>query len=468
TTYGKASTPELSFTYSAHSQTISGLTSGTLYHYRLRSQDAAGNLAISTDATFTTAGSAPVTTPPTGSAVIAGSSYPVSGTNVARDAEALVVYTQAGTQVVSPANEWGAEAAVVNGVITEFRDRQGTGFAAMPIPAGGYVLSGNGAARTWLLANALVGRTVTSGAGGGATTTPTPTPTTGNLPNKVVGGYLTTWENRNNASLRWIVDNTNYNLIYVAFATGVNATSGTLTLDLPPGASSPADFKSQVAYANSKGKKVILSVGGYFDLTGQQIGYRLDQSYKIDQLMASMRTYRNEWGFNGMDWDLEQGERPYDKNGIVDASQRMRSEFGSDFIICFAPGPNLATWVGAGGVLDTLGPGGWDAVGEQLYDLNVSESEHQTQVINRMAALTDKYGASKVLLGNKYRQDNPNMAYEPNMVIDISTTKAALATLRASGRNIRGSFVWTIQSDGDQGYAWQGSSGVGGDILAHP
>ncbi|MBI3276001.1 MAG: hypothetical protein HYZ60_08705, partial [Methylocystis sp.] len=36
------------------SAAISGLTAGTLYHYRVKSRDAAGNLATSTDATFTT------------------------------------------------------------------------------------------------------------------------------------------------------------------------------------------------------------------------------------------------------------------------------------------------------------------------------------------------------------------------------------------------------------------------------
>ena len=45
----------------AHSQGLSGLTSETLYHYRVKSKDAAGNLAVSGDFTFTTAdGTAPV------------------------------------------------------------------------------------------------------------------------------------------------------------------------------------------------------------------------------------------------------------------------------------------------------------------------------------------------------------------------------------------------------------------------
>ena len=38
----------------AHSQRLSGLTAGTLYHCRVKSRDAAGNLAVSGDSTFTT------------------------------------------------------------------------------------------------------------------------------------------------------------------------------------------------------------------------------------------------------------------------------------------------------------------------------------------------------------------------------------------------------------------------------
>ncbi len=52
TTYGK--TTGLSTTkVTAHSQKLTGLTAGTLYHYRVKSKDAAGNLATSSDYTFT-------------------------------------------------------------------------------------------------------------------------------------------------------------------------------------------------------------------------------------------------------------------------------------------------------------------------------------------------------------------------------------------------------------------------------
>lgn len=298
------------------------------------------------------------------------------------------------------------------------------------------------------------------------TSSAAPAPTGGNLPAKVVAGYFTTWEPRNGVTLRSIADSTNYNLVYVSFAVGLSASSGTLRLDLPPGATSATDFKNQIAYANARGKKVVVSVGGYFDLGNSNIGYRLDSTAKVDQFMASMRDFQANWGFNGMDWDLEQGDRP-DVAGIVAASRRMRAEFGPTWIINFAPGPELNTWIGPGGVLEQLGPNGWDAIGEQIYDLGLSsQAAYQARIVARMTALTNKYGAAKVLLGNKYRPDSPSTWVDPISLVHLSTTTQALSQLRGAGINIRGSFVWTIQSDSDQSFAWANT--VGADILSHP
>src|SRR4029079_19270876 len=47
----------------SHSVGLSGLAATTTYHYRVRSQDAAGNLAVSGDFTFTTLSGADVTAP---------------------------------------------------------------------------------------------------------------------------------------------------------------------------------------------------------------------------------------------------------------------------------------------------------------------------------------------------------------------------------------------------------------------
>jgi uncharacterized lipoprotein YddW (UPF0748 family) len=86
-------------------------------------------------------------------------SHPLAGTDSERGADQLVVYTP-DTHDVSPANRWGAEVAVSDGVVTDVRDRQSDDSAAMPVPADGFVLSGHGDARTWLLEHAAIGTAI--------------------------------------------------------------------------------------------------------------------------------------------------------------------------------------------------------------------------------------------------------------------------------------------------------------------
>ena len=91
----------------AHSQGLSGLNPGTLYHYRVKSRDAAGNLAVSVDFTFTTA---PDTTPPT-----VTSFSPAAGViNVNANANVAVIFSEA----MNP--------ATVNGSTVELRDPSNT------------------------------------------------------------------------------------------------------------------------------------------------------------------------------------------------------------------------------------------------------------------------------------------------------------------------------------------------------
>ncbi len=70
TAYGQSTTLNSSLV-TAHSQELSGLTADRLYHYRVKSRDAAGNLATSVDFTFTTPQPGD-TTPPVISNVAAG------------------------------------------------------------------------------------------------------------------------------------------------------------------------------------------------------------------------------------------------------------------------------------------------------------------------------------------------------------------------------------------------------------
>lgn len=78
TAYGQSSALD-SAKVTSHSVNLTGLTVSTLYHYRVKSRDAEGNLATSGDAAFSTA-AAPDTTPPTVSITAPSAGATVSGT----------------------------------------------------------------------------------------------------------------------------------------------------------------------------------------------------------------------------------------------------------------------------------------------------------------------------------------------------------------------------------------------------
>src|SRR5207245_2538038 len=78
TAYGQVSAL-VSALVTSHSVGLSGLSASTVYHYRVKSRDAAGNLAVSADFTFTTV-APPDTTPPTVSITAPAAGSTVSGT----------------------------------------------------------------------------------------------------------------------------------------------------------------------------------------------------------------------------------------------------------------------------------------------------------------------------------------------------------------------------------------------------
>src|SRR3990170_1669525 len=80
TSYGSSTTLD-STLVTSHSVSISGLSSWTTYHFRVKSQDGSGNLTVSSDFTFTTI-APPDTTLPTGTILINGNATYTSSASV--------------------------------------------------------------------------------------------------------------------------------------------------------------------------------------------------------------------------------------------------------------------------------------------------------------------------------------------------------------------------------------------------
>ncbi|MGY3516844.1 chitinase [Micromonospora sp. PTRAS2] len=165
-------------------------------------------------------------------------------------------------------------------------------------------------------------------------TTPPPTtaPPTGDLPKHLLTGY---WHNFDNPAVELRLRDVpaEYDLVAVAFAEAT-ATPGAVTFAVDPGLSaalggySDAEFTADVQALRSRGRKVILSVGGE---TGRvAVNDAASATAFADSTYALLRRY----GFDGVDIDLENGLNP---TYMGQALRALRAKAGPSLIIAMAP-----------------------------------------------------------------------------------------------------------------------------------
>ncbi|MGA5310184.1 chitinase [Micromonospora taraxaci] len=164
-------------------------------------------------------------------------------------------------------------------------------------------------------------------------TTPPPTnPPTGDLPKHLLTGY---WHNFDNPAVELRLRDvpTEYDLVAVAFAEATS-TPGALTFGIDPGLAASlggytdADFTNDVRTLHSRGKRVILSVGGE---TGRvTVNDAASATVFADTAAALIARY----GFDGIDIDLENGLNP---TYMAQALRALRAKVGSSLIIAMAP-----------------------------------------------------------------------------------------------------------------------------------
>jgi chitinase len=152
------------------------------------------------------------------------------------------------------------------------------------------------------------------------------------LPRHFLTGY---WHNFVNPAteLRLSAVPNEYDLVAVAFAEATS-TPGAVTFGVDPGLSTALggytndQFKADVATLKSRGKKVILSVGGEAGRVS------VADSASATNFANSVRSIMAEYGFDGVDIDLENGLNP---TYMAQALRSLRGAVGSSLIITMAP-----------------------------------------------------------------------------------------------------------------------------------
>ncbi|MDK8179215.1 fibronectin type III domain-containing protein, partial [Paenibacillus sp. UMB4589-SE434] len=169
-------------------------------------------------------------------------------------------------------------------------------------------------------------------------------PTTAALPadKKVIVGY---WHNFDNGSgfIRLRDVSPNFDVINISFAEPVSGPSGG-TIGFTPYNYTEADFKADVKYLQTQGKKVMISIGG---ANGQ---VQLVSEQAKNNFVNSMTNIISSYGFDGLDIDFE-GHSLYlnvgDKDfrspttpvitNLISAVRSLHNHFGDSFMVTMAP-----------------------------------------------------------------------------------------------------------------------------------
>ncbi|MDX6342272.1 MAG: hypothetical protein QOH87_2410 [Trebonia sp.] len=162
-----------------------------------------------------------------------------------------------------------------------------------------------------------------SGGGGGGSS---------GLPAHVLMGY---WQDFTNGATPLTLANVpaSYNLVAVAFGTATT-TPGQVTFSLDStlasdlGGYTQQQFIDDIATLKARGQKVILSVGG------ANGAISVDDAASASAFASSVYSLIQQYGFNGVDIDLENGVNP---TYMASALEQLESDAGSSLIITLAP-----------------------------------------------------------------------------------------------------------------------------------
>lgn len=188
--------------------------------------------------------------------------------------------------------------------------------------------------------------------------TESPAPTEGpvqppsNLQDRLLIGYWHTWGGGPAGGVPFVklrdVD-PNWDVINISFAEPVTqgSTNGKMKLDISGLTAdyTKDDFKQDIRDLQAQGKKIVLSIGGYEGY------FYLTSEAAVNQFVSDIKGFVNEYGFDGIDIDLEQtsvefslGQDPDINNPVspkivntISAIRQIMDSYDSEFILSWAP-----------------------------------------------------------------------------------------------------------------------------------
>ncbi|MFF5423293.1 MULTISPECIES: chitinase [unclassified Streptomyces] len=304
----------------------------------------------------------------------------------------------------------------------------------------------------------------------GKATDPGPGPA---VPKHALTGY---WQNFDNgATVQKLRDvQAQYDIIAVSFADST-ATPGQIVFNLDPavGYASVADFKADIAAKKAAGKSVIISVGG------EKGNVTINSDASATAFANSAYALMQEYGFNGVDIDLEHG---INSTYLVKALRQLSAKAGPSMVLTMAPqtidmqSTGTEYFKTALAVKDIL-----TVVNMQYYNSGSMlgcdgkvYSQGSVDFLTALACIQLKGGLdpSQVGLGVPASTRGAGSGYvSPQIVknaLDCLTRGTGCGTFKPDRTwpTLRGAMTWSTNWDATAGNAW--SNAVGPHVHALP
>ncbi|MBT2466930.1 glycoside hydrolase family 18 protein [Streptomyces sp. ISL-66] len=312
----------------------------------------------------------------------------------------------------------------------------------------------------------------------GASVTGTTTSGGGNpnpaVPKHALTGY---WQNFNNgATVQKISDvSAQYDIIAVSFA-DATTTPGAISFTLDSaglGGYTVAQFKADIAAKKAAGKSVILSIGG------EKGTISVNDSASANNLANSAYALMQDYGFSGIDIDLENGLNP---TYMTQALRSLASKAGSSFVLTMAPqtidmqstqGGYFKTALAVKDILTVVNMQYYNSGSMNGCDGNVY-SQGSVDFLTALACIQLEGGLdpSQVGIGVPASPSGAGSGYvSPTIVnnaLDCLTKGTSCGNFKPSKTypSLRGAMTWSTNWDAKAGSAW--SNAVGPKVHALP
>ncbi|MFE0376327.1 chitinase [Streptomyces inhibens] len=300
-----------------------------------------------------------------------------------------------------------------------------------------------------------------------ATTSPSGGGSDPSVPKHAVTGY---WQNFNNgATVQKISDVPGqYDIIAVAFA-DATTTPGAVTFNLDSaglGGYTVDQFKADIKAKQAAGKSVVISVGG------EKGTVSVNDTTSANNFADSLYALMQQYGFNGVDIDLENGLNP---TYMTQALRSLSQKAGSKLVITMAP-QTLDMQSTAGGyfktalnIKDIL-----TVVNTQYYNsgsMNGCDGKVYSQgtvdFLTALACIQLEGGLdpSQVGLGLPASTRGAGSGYVAPSVVNAALDCLAKGTNCGSFKpartypGVRGAMTWSTNWDAASGNAWSNAVG---------